>query len=192
MKTLSAAVMAGVLLPALGFAQKPAPQAPAAQKLDLNFPDLAAKASEKAEVDLDGAALGLARQMAGAATGQAVNGQGQAAASLLSGVQGVFVRHYEFAEAGAYLDRDLDPLRKQVASNPAWSRIINVKEKGESTEIFIMAPAADQPGGFLIISTEAKEVNVVQILGAVELDRLRELVKSSISYDLKAVAGAAK
>jgi hypothetical protein len=87
----------------------------AAQKLNLDFPKLAAQAKEKAEVDLDAAAL-------------AALGQKQENKSALSGVTGVFVRHYEFAAAGAYSDADLDPVRRQAESDPSWLRIVDVKE----------------------------------------------------------------
>jgi hypothetical protein len=186
MKPFIAAVLAALMLPAFAISQERSAPTAGAQKLNLDFPDLAAKAREKAEVDLDAAALGQARQLAG----QAADGKAKEAVNALSGVNGVHVRHYEFADANAYSDSVLDPLRKQVSANPAWSRIISVKEKNENTEIFIMVPGAVPAGGLLVISAEAKEVNVVEILGTVELGRLKELVKSSISYDLKASAAA--
>jgi hypothetical protein len=179
MRVLTASLMAAVFLPACAYTQTPG----AAQKLNLNFPKLAAQAREKAEVDLDAAALGQARQMAG---------QSKESTNALSGVNGVFVRHYEFAEKGAYSDSDLDPLRQQVSANAAWTRIISVKEENEHTQIYIMAPGADPAGGLLVISAEAKEVNVVEVLGTLELSRLKELVESSIKYDLKADASNKK
>jgi hypothetical protein len=174
MKTLTATIMAAFLVPAFV----------AAQDLTLDFPNLAAKAKEKAEVDLDAATLAQAGALAGGKQGTA---------GALSGLKAVHVRNYEFAEAGAYADSDLDPLRRQVAGNSAWSRIVNVKEEHESTQIYILKAADNQPGGLLVISAEAKEVTVVEVLGTVDLSRLQEVVKSSISYDLKAsAANAAK
>jgi hypothetical protein len=179
MKTLTATVMAALLVPAFA----------AAQDLKLDFPNLAAKAKQKAEVDLDAATLAQAGALAGGKKGTEKGGNLDA----LSGVKAVHVRNYEFAEAGAYADSDLDPLRRQVAANSAWSRIVNVREEHESTQIYILKAPEDQPGGLLVISAEAKEVTVVEILGTVELSRLQEVVKSSISYDLKAsAANAAK
>ncbi|HEY7334115.1 MAG TPA: DUF4252 domain-containing protein [Bryobacteraceae bacterium] len=145
----------------------------AAQKLNLDFSRLAAQAKEKAEVDLDGAALAALQQK-------------QAIKNTLSGVTGVFVRHYEFAAAGAYSDSDLDPLRRQAEGDPAWSRIVSVKESAESTQIFILKTGVT-PGGLLVISAEPKEVTVVEILGTVDLAHLQEVVKSTISYDLKSL-----
>jgi hypothetical protein len=171
MKTpkLTATILAALLAPAWA----------GAQKLDLNFPNLAAQAKEKAEVDLDGQALTTAMQMA--------KGKSEKAEAALSSVQGVYVRHYTFASDGAYRDSDLDPLRKQVEGNSAWSRIINVKEPKESTQIYLL-----KSGGFLVVNAEAKEVNVVEILGSIDLAHMQELVNSTIKYDLKAAAEGAK
>lgn len=174
-QTVPATILAALALPAWAAAQN------IPQTLDLNFPNLAAQAKEKAEVDLDESALAAAAKLAG---GKKLN------AEALSGVKGVHVRHYEFAAEGAYKDSDLDPLRQQAAGNQAWSRIINVKEAKESTQIYILK-ADGGPGGLLVINAEAKEVNIVEILGSVDLAHLQEVVKSSISYDLKASAGAA-
>lgn len=149
--------------------------AAAAQKLSLDFPNFAAEAKEKAEVDLDAAAL--------TALGHKPEVKG-----ALSGVTGVFVRHYEFAAAGAYSDSDLDPLRRQVEGDAAWSRIVSVKEASKSTQIFALRTGGE-PGGLLVISAEPKEVTVVEILGTVDLTHLQEVVKSTIKFNLKSLGG---
>jgi hypothetical protein len=173
MKTLLLATVAALLAPTWA----------AAQKLELNFDALAAKAREKAEVDLDGAALKQSLQLLGQ------NPKDPDAPSPFSGVQGLFVRHYEFAAPGAYSDSDLVSVRKQVASGSGWSRIVNVKEKNESVEIYMLTPAGAKPGGFLLIAAEPKELTVVHVIGPLDVSRLQELVNSRISYDLKTAAG---
>jgi hypothetical protein len=172
MKLLTATVITALALPVFA----------AAQKLDLDFPNLAAAATEKAEVDVDGSTLAQAAALAGGKAGPA---------DALSGVKGVHVRHYAFATEGAYKDSELEPLRKHVAADSAWSRIVNVKEEHGSTQIYILKTDSG-PGGLLVISSEAKEVNVVEVLGTIELSRLKEVVDSSIKYDLQAAANAAK
>ena len=157
----------------------------AAQKLDLNFPNLAAAAKEKAEVDLDGDTLAAARGIAGA----------KAPAGAFSGVKKFMCGTTSFGAPGAYANSEIDPLRKQVAADASWSRIVSVQEKNESTQVYLLKPGADSastsPGGLLVIATEPKEVTVVELLGSVDLAhlaRLQELVQSSISYDLKSAA----
>ena len=178
-RTLTATAMAALLVPAWV----------AAQELKLDFPNLAAQAKEKAEVDLDSSAISAALAMA---AGKNEKAGALAKSNALSGITAVHVRHYEFAAEGAYKDSDLDPVRQQAGGSSAWSRIVNVTEPKESTQIY-MLKGDSGPGGLLVINSEAKEVNVVEILGTIDLAHLQEVVKSSISYDLKAAAaGQAK
>lgn len=169
MKTLAWMALTVALVPAWG------------QKLELNFDRLAAKAQEKTEVDLDHAAIGMFLKNSGA---KGLDG-------VLSGVNGVVVRNYEFEQAGAYSDADLESLHKQVASGTGWSRIINVREDNESTEIYMFSQG-DTPGGFLIISAEPKELTVVQVQGTIQLAQLQELVQSSVKFDLKNLPAGSK
>jgi hypothetical protein len=168
---LAAVLFAGILLVLPGHAQK----------LELKFDDLAAKASDKAEVDLDGALLKFAMQVAdndkkGEKDKKSLRG-------LLNGVQQIHVRHYEFDKAGAWSDRDLEPVRKQVSGVAGWSRIVNVKEKNESTEVYVLMQGNDL-GGALILAAEEKEFTVVHVQGTMTLAEMKELVDSKIAYNL--------
>src|SRR5512140_220920 len=95
-------VLAGMML---------APPA-SAQKLELKLDAIAAKASDKAEVDLDGALLKLALQHG--LSKKDKDGKSPERARL-SGVQQIHVRHYAFENARSYSDQELKPLRKQVS-----------------------------------------------------------------------------
>ena len=156
------AALAGLLLAPLA----------TAQKLELKLDSLASKAAEKSEVDLDGSALETALKA------------GNLVHKIPATVKGVYVRNYQFAKPGEYSDKDLDPLRKQVGEGSGWSRIINVKEKQESAEIFILSQE-DQVRGLLIVACEAKEVSVVHLVGALTPEQMKELVSSNVRYQLK-------
>jgi hypothetical protein len=162
MKTLLTAVFGLALLPV------------GAQTLDFNLDKLSAKAKDKAEITLEGPMLNQALQMAP----DKIKG----AAANLSRVS---VRHYEFEKDGEYADTDLDPIRKQVAS---WSRVLNVKEEHESTEIYMLTKDG-KPAGFLLIAAEPKELTVVHVVGSIDLASLQEVVNSTIHYDLKGAEG---
>jgi hypothetical protein len=136
-----------------------------AQKLDLKFNALAAKASTKAEIDLDGALLKLAIHAA----------SGQDASGLLSGVQAVHIRTYEFENSGAYSQKDLDALHGQVTSQSRWSKVLNIKEDDSTTEIFIAA-AGDQVSGILILSAEERELSVIYLEGSMTLGQMRRIM----------------
>jgi hypothetical protein len=154
-------VCIGLLLPVLA----------AGQKLELKLDSLAAKASQKAEVDLDGSALALALQ------------KGHLGDHMPATVGEVHVRNYEFSKPGGYSDQDLAPLRKQLGAGSGWSRIINVKEKQESTEIYSHS-LGDKLGGFLVVACEAAEVSIVYIVGTLTPEQLKELVSSNVRYTL--------
>jgi hypothetical protein len=166
MRFVVVTVLAGLMLAPLA----------SAQKLELKFDALAAKASDKAEVDLDGALLKLAMQ----------HGKSPAT-DFLSGVQEIHVRNYEFEKAGAYSDKDLEPLRKQVGESSGWSRILNVKEKDESTEVFVLSQGG-KVGSCLILAAEAKELSVVYLMGTLTVAQMKELVDSNVMYNLAALA----
>ena len=176
MKFAIVAVLAGIAL---------VPPA-SAQKLELKFDALAAKASEKAEVDLDGGLLKLATQHGLSKKDKDARSP---VADLLSGLQEVHVRHYEFDKAGAYSDQDLEPLRKQVSEGSGWSRIVNVKEKNESAEVFVQSQGG-KVSSFLVLAAEAKELSVVYIMGTLTVAQMKELVDSNVVYNLAALAEA--
>jgi Domain of unknown function (DUF4252) len=156
----------------------------AAQNLNLDLGNVAAKATSKNEITLDKNALQMVQQAAGLA-GKDKDGKSKGAdlETILSGVQAVAVRNYEFAKAGDYADSDLDALRAQVKAGSGWTRIVYSKEKDESSEIYLYSQDG-KPGGMLIISAEAKELSVVHISGMVQLAQLKDVINSTIHYDM--------
>jgi hypothetical protein len=147
-----------------------------AQKLDLKFDALAAKASKKVEVDLDTRLLHLAARLSG---DQDLN-------NLLSGVKAVHVRNYEFDKSGAYSQKDLDSLRNQVTAQPRWSQILSTKEDDESVEIYIAAEA-DKVSGCLIVSAEESELSIIYLEGTMTLAQMKRLINEDTRHDLAAL-----
>ena len=139
-----------------------------AQKLDFNFPGLAAKAKEAQEINIGPDLL------------EKMTGEMQLPINSVSDVR---VRHYEFAKPGEFSQSDLDGLRKQ-ATDGGWTRFLNIKEKDESTEIYNLKQG-DQIVGFLVIAAEAKELSIVYVAGTLSLTQLQAVVQSSIQYDMK-------
>jgi hypothetical protein len=96
----------------------------------------------------------------------------EAAAKL----KGVRVRGFEFAEAGAYSETDLAPLRAQL-NTAAWQRIVSVRGRsGASDEVFIM-PRGETITGWAYISAEPKSLCVINLVGALSLDEIALLDK---------------
>ncbi len=129
---------------------------------------LAAKAKESVNVSLDGPLLQLAGQFLNSA-----NGNEGAVKEVVSRLKGIHVRNFEFANEGEYSDADLDPIRAQLKS-PMWSRVVESKEDGEHTQIFVKQ-GNNELGGLVILAAERKELSIVIIDGAIDLKRLSSL-----------------
>jgi hypothetical protein len=159
------------------------------QKLELKFDHLKAKAAESAEVDLDGSALDLALKSGlHNLVKPAKELNTEQIKQALVGLKGVYVRNFEFAKPGEYTDADVESVLKQVRDDSTWARLIRVKEKEERVEIYLMSKG-DQVGGLLVLVAEPKELTVVNIVGSIALDQLKELVSSTLHYDLKNLPG---
>jgi hypothetical protein len=149
-----------------------------AQKLDLKFDALASKASKKVQLDIDNKLLRLAARMSHDAD---VDG-------LLSGVQAVHIRNFEFNTPGAYSEKDLDSLRNQVSAQPRWSQILSSKEDEETTEIYIAAEA-DKVTGCVIISAEETQLSIIYLEGNMALAQMKRLIDEDTRHDLADLFG---
>jgi hypothetical protein len=136
--------------------------------LQFDWDKLAAKAVEKSDINLDGPLLQMASKF--------LSGQDADTAKIRQAVQGltgIYVKSFEFDKEGQYTEADVSALRSQLRS-PEWSNIVDVKEKHESSAIFLKTDGK-QAQGMVIISAEPKELTVVQIIGVVDPSVLSEL-----------------
>jgi hypothetical protein len=156
-----------------------------AQKVVLKFDALAAKASDKAEFDLEG---GLLRLLMRHGLGAKENDGKASPGDLLSGLREIHVRNYEFDQAGAYSAQDLEPLRQQLNTSAGWSRVLNVKEDEENTEIFV-ATRGGNITSCVIVSAAAKELTVVHLAGTLTLAQVKELGESGSLHRLADMTG---
>ncbi len=143
-----------------------------AQELDWKpLEHLAAKSSDTIDVHLDGSLLKMA---AGFLSGD--KGDEAQIKKLVVGLTGVYVKSYEFNRAGEFTPADLEAIRSQLKA-PGWSRVVSVKsEKNEeNTEVYLRTAAKDELGGVAVITSEAKKLTVVQVLGTVRLSDLQSL-----------------
>jgi hypothetical protein len=140
------------------------------QALDLKHLDrLAAKASETADVTLDGSLLKIAAKFLSA------DDPDQAKIKkLVAELKGIYVKTFEFEKEGEYSESDVTSIRKQLQS-PGWSRIVGVQSKkdGENADVYIKTGGPD--GGLAIICANPKELTVVNIVGKIDLEELSEL-----------------
>jgi hypothetical protein len=157
-----AALAAALTLPSASFAASP----------ELRIPDLdhlRSKASETVDVDVGGFLLSIARMVT------REERDSDPALKILDDIKSVKVRSYKFDRDDAYSPSDLDSLRQQLR-NPMWSTIAQVhkREPREDTDVF-MCMEDGKSCGIAVISAQARELTIVNVVGTIDFDKLGEL-----------------
>lgn len=152
---------ATALVPAPVYAQGPQ------LKLD-QLDRLASRAKETVNVSLDQSML----QAAGGFLSGQPNTDNDAVKEVLSGLKGIYVRTFEFDSDNAYTESDLESVRSQLTA--PWSRMVSVREKSESVDVY-MWPQNNQAGGMAVIVADRRELVVVNIVGTINLSQLAAL-----------------
>ncbi len=104
------------------------------------------------------------------------NDKDQAAVKqLIDGLDGIYVRSYEFDKEGQYSVDEIQQLRQAFAT-PEWTPMVHVREsKGaENTDVMVKM-VNGEPQGIFVLDAEPKELTIVLILGPIRLDQLSEL-----------------
>ena len=85
------------------------------------------------------------------------------------------MRVYEFAAEGQWAESDIADIRRQVGE-AGWSRIMSITHKadGRKVEVHLRA-AAGKIGGMVVLSTEPKQLVVVNMVGDVDVQKLASL-----------------
>lgn len=132
--------------------------------------ELAAKATNVTEVTLGKNMLEFAAKFMN-------NKDGDQAATrrLIEGLDGIYVRDYEFEKPGEYSMDDVEKLR-QAFETPEWSPVVREREgkKGESTDV-LMKMVNGESHGLFVLSAEAKELSIVLILGPIRMEDLGKI-----------------
>jgi hypothetical protein len=132
--------------------------------------ELAARAANVTEVTLGKDMLGFASKF------MDKNDKDQAGVQqLIQGLDGIYVRDYEFDKEGQYSPDQLEQLR-QAFQAPEWTPMVHERESkgGESTDV-LMKMVNGQPQGIFVLDAEPKELTIVLILGPIRMDQLSEL-----------------
>jgi hypothetical protein len=146
----------------------------AAQNARLRMPDLgplAARASNTVDITLDGGLLSLA-----AAFLDGHDEDERAVKEMLGAVKGIYVKTFEFDRDGGYSTADVDAVRQQLTA-PGWSRLIGVRSsRRDQAQVDVyMWMDGNKPGGLAVLSVEPRQLVIVNIVGAIDLEKLRAL-----------------
>lgn len=139
----------------------------APRQFQLKLDNLAAKASDSADVNLSGATLKFAAKFLDSHDPDEVAGR-----KLIEGLQGIYVKHFEFKRDNAWTEADLARVRNQLHTHER-QRIAGVKET-HGSEIYLHMEAPKSTG-VAIIEAEPRKLTVINIVGPMDLDELAEL-----------------
>jgi hypothetical protein len=139
-----------------------------AQKINLDFPGLADRAEEVVDITLDASMLRMAAKFF-----STKNADERALREMVGGLEGIYVRSYEFSKEGEY-DRGLvDRIKTQLG--PSWKPLVTVRSKKRENVNIYANMIGDKVTGLVIISAEPREFTVVNINGPIDIERLSEL-----------------
>jgi len=141
-----------------------------AQQFKFNLDHLASKASDSVDVSLNKDMLQFA--------GKFLSGKDPdeaKAKALIGGLEGIYIKSFEFNKDGAWSQADLDQVRNQLRA-PEWGRIVGVKstEENENVEVWVRNEAG-KVSGIAILATDPRSFTVANIVGNVSLDSLADL-----------------
>ncbi len=157
----------------LGAAALVAPALAQTSPLPLPAPvekELAARASNVSEVTLGKGMLDFAAKFMDG------NDKDQAAVKqLIEGLDGIYVRDYEFDKEGQFSVEQVEQLRKYFETGE-WSPLVRDRDTktGESSNVMVKL-VNGQSGGLFVLDVEPKEISIVLILGPIRMDQLGEL-----------------
>lgn len=140
------------------------------QELKLDHLDrLSAKARETVNVTLDASLLRLASRFLSDGDSDEIEIK-----RLVNGLRNIVVRSFEFKSEGEYLESDVEVIRAQLR-NPAWKKLVEIRSKSEGNSDIYLRTEDERIQGLTVISAEPKQLTVVSIDGAIDMDGLRKL-----------------
>jgi hypothetical protein len=136
-------------------------------QVPLDFPELAKKAVDTVNVSLPKSLLELAVKFLPSDDPDIAKIR-----KLVSNLQGIFVRSYEFDKEGDFSPRDLDPIRK-IITGTGWNCLISVhnKKTSEDTDVCLRQDG-DKVLGLAVVSTKPKKFTIVNVLGSISPEDL--------------------
>ena len=141
-----------------------------AQQFKFNLDHLAAKASNAVDVSLNKDMLQFAGKFLSSKDPDEAK-----AKNLIGGLDGIYIKAFEFSKDGAWTQADLEQVRSQLKA-PEWGRILGVKasEDNENVEVYVRMEAG-KVSGIAVLATESRGFTVANIVGNISLESLADL-----------------
>jgi hypothetical protein len=142
-----------------------------AQRINLDMPGLAGlaeRADEVVDVTLDASMIRLAAKFLGGD-----DPEEREIRDMIGGLQGIYVRSYEFSKDGEYDRSLLDRIKSQLG--PTWKPLVTVRSKTKENVNIMADMRGERVAGLVIIAAEPREFTLVNIVGDIDIDRLSKL-----------------
>ena len=136
--------------------------------LNLDFPDLEERADEVVDITLDATMLRL-----GAKFLSGHDEDERAVRDMVKGLQGIYVRSYQFSKAGEYDRKLVDRLKAQLG--PTWKPLVTVRSKRKDNVNIYADMRGDKVTGVFVIAAEPRELTIISIVGPIDIERLADL-----------------
>ena len=162
---------AALMLLALASARAQNAQTPDGRLRLESLDRVATKASKTLRVDVDGIMLKLGVSML-----DNDDPEEKTIKEIIEGLRGVYVRSYQFSSDGEFKDADLDTMREQLRG-PGWTRLVDVRTRDvdfDGAEVYALT-ASGRVEGMAVFVVQPKRLLVVNVVGAIDLDKLRSL-----------------
>lgn len=136
-----------------------------------DFSHLRGKAVDSVDITLDGMLLNLVKKFAAADQ----DGDRDEAIAILSDIQSLRVRNFEFDSDGVYSRADIDAVRKQLTA-PGWSPLVQARKRDpqEDVDVFINTEG-DKVLGLAVVVSEPRSFTIVSIIGSIDIDKLAKI-----------------
>jgi len=159
------AALACVGFPLLAIAQTPQLKLPP-------FANLQQKATESVDITIGSLALGIMSGLMDEHDEDSAEMK-----QLITGLKSVQVRNYRFDSDFAYSKTDIDAVRSQLSA-PVWTQLAQVHDQKKNEDVGVYVALDDHKvTGFAIVASEPREFTIINIVGAVDLDKVAALQK---------------
>ena len=94
---------------------------------------------------------------------------------VIGGLEGIYVKSYEFAKEGVWTQADLEQVRSQFKA-PEWNRMVGVRsgEDKENVEVWVRMTQG-RVTGVALLATGPTEFTVANLVGSISPDALSQI-----------------
>ena len=91
---------------------------------------------------------------------------------LLTGIESIQIRSFEFATDFVYPTAAIDVIRQQL-TDPGWTRMVQVHNRKDRQDVDIyLKMEQNRAGGFALIASEPRQLTIINIVGSMNMEDL--------------------